>query len=369
MPQGLQVPYVELGQRQGASSPEEGCDLTTPNARRTLMVNWSDRKEAEWQIIGTAWLDTECKLRRWLPEQHPDKPWLWATRISRSYGIEPVGVTVMGTGFFDHSVLPGSGLQGSPIGSTGSGVSWAGHRSINTYRYCVFEVEYTRPPYNIVEDEDVESEVERYVEYLPEFQGDYLSVPYEASSGATGFKFVETGRNYPGNVGVIVPAEIERLKWWQVPEVAVNETAIWDLVGKVNDASWFDGRFSYAREHLLFCGLERERVWLPHDGSPAWNITFLFKWFKYGHNHFYDFYKKAGFDPGWRKCTVGGGENDPTLYEYGDFDGIFTPNAEPCGSGSGSWVILSGGEEDSWHEWVGSGQIGQPDTDFSFSTK
>jgi hypothetical protein len=360
--QGLQVPYVELGQRAGSTSPEEGCDLTAPNARRTLAVNWDDRHEAEWQIIGTSWLGETCQLHRWLPEQHPEKPWLWATRISRSYGVDPIGVTVMGTGFFANEENAAHGLQGSPIASTmGSGVSFEGHRSINTYRYCVFEVEYTRPPYNIAEDDDVGSEVERYVEYLPEFQGDYLSVPYEATSGATGLKFVETGRDFPGNVGVIVPAEIERLKWWQVPAVAVNETAIWELIGKVNSASFFDGQYSYAREHLLFCGLERERIWLPHDGSPGWNITFLFKWFKYGHNNFYDFYKQGAFNPAWRKATVGGGENDPTLYEYGDFSTIFLPNPEPCGSGSASWSAGS------WDEHFF--QQSQPDLTFSFSTK
>lgn len=367
MPQGLQVPYVEMGQRPGTGSPEEGCDLFTPNARRILVTNWDDRHEAEWQIIGTAYLDEECKLRRWLPERHPEKPWLWATRISRSYGIDPIGVTVMGTGFFSNESNATHGIHGSAIASTmGSGVSFNGHRSINTYRYCVFEVEYTRPPYNIFEDEDVESEVERYVEYLPEFQGDYLSVPYQAG-GAAALTFVETQRKFAGNVGVIVPAEIERLKWWQVPEVAVNETAIWDLIGKVNDATFFDGRYSYAREHLLFIGLERERIWLPHDGSPGWNITFLFKWFKYGHNHFYDFYKDGAFDPDWRLATLGGTAGGKTLYEYGNFNDIFLPNPEPCGSGSGSWSFDEGEEDESWSEWFQ--QQVQPDPGFSFSTK
>src|SRR6476620_2804920 len=97
--QGLQVPYVELGREEGLSSPEEACALTTPSATRILMVDWFDRKTAEWQIIGTSWLGNDCTLRRWLPEQHPDKPWLWATRIARSYGIKPLGVHIQGTGY------------------------------------------------------------------------------------------------------------------------------------------------------------------------------------------------------------------------------------------------------------------------------
>ena len=351
MAQGLQVPYVELGVRQGSSSPEEACDLQAPSARRTLAVAWAYRETAEWQILGTAWLGKDCKIHRHLPERHPSKPWLWATKISRCYGLSPSGNHVY-SGRLSADGGPTRPLYypDNPTPPANTGVSTPKRRNINAYELAVFEVEYTRPPYYIQEDSTTGgSEADRYVEYLPEFQGDYLSVYYSSSTDgntSSQLKFVEGSQTqFPGNVGIIVPAEIRRLKWYQVPEAAFDEEKIYGLVGQVNNDTFFDGSNNNLKETLLFLGVERERIWMPYHGEPGWNITFIFKWFKYGHNHFYDFSTKGpgnvDIEPDWRLCTLGGvalNAGGKTLYKYGDFTKLFEPSTKACtGSFTGSF--------------------------------
>ena len=352
MAQGLQIPYVELGVRQGVSSPDEACDLQTPSARRTLAVAYAYKDTAEWQILGTSWLGKDCKLHRHLPERHPGKPWLWATKISRCYGLSPSGNYL-----YSGALAPDGGptrpkfYPDNPAPPSNTGVSQPPkkRRFINAFELAVFEVEYTRPPYTIQEDSTTGgSEADRYVEYLPEFQGDYLSIPYASSTDPNkpaSLKFVDGSQSdFPGNVGVVIPAEIRRLKWWQVPEPAFDDEKIYGLIGKVNNDVFFDGYQNNPKETMLFMGVERERIFMPYHGEYGWNITYVFKWFPYGHNHFYDFTTTGpapGFaviQPKWRKATLGGGADDPTLYEYADMSKIWEPSTKRCvGSQTGSF--------------------------------
>lgn len=350
---GLKVPYKEMGVKYGIQSPEEACDLVTPSAKRILQVNWSDRQEAEWEILGTnsvvpaksKFADGQLwRFKRYTPEQHPQKPWLFATRITRSYGI----------GWRSRTFKTATG------------------KGINTFAKCVFEVEYTRPPYNITEDSGVREqftpatpvvggsgsgsgsdpaagniadfdlsddvaivnngglhffdETQRYLEYIPESQGDYLSVPYEAN----GLKFTTANgtvkNDYPGNVGIIVPAEIVKLRWYQIPQRGLATKAIYDRYGHVNAEDFYDG-FQYRRAGtMLLLGMERERVFLPHNGEFAWNVVFCFKYFPYGHNRFYDFKSPS---PAFREARLVDAAGNPTgsnLYKKTYFEKMFIPS-------------------------------------------
>lgn len=355
---GLRVPYKELGVKSGVSSPEEACDLVSPTAKRILMVNWSDRIEAEWQIIGSCKVvtpkaefpDTQTfRLERHTPEQHPEKPWLFATRITRSYGV---------------------GWQSRTFKTrTGKG--------INVFKKCVFEVEYSRPPYFIAEDSTIGElfvpanpfetgsgtgsgsayglgnreddfdipgdkavvangglhwfdETRRYLEYIPESQGDYLSIPYEANK----LRFTTPNPDkdgihryhaFAGNVGIVIPAEIVKLKWYQVPDSHLGIRNIYARFGHVN-ADWFYDGFNYRDPGtMLLIGLERDRVFLPHDGRFAWNVTFVFKYAPYGHNNFYDFNPTK---PAFRECRLedkNGNATGSHLYKKTYFEKMFIP--------------------------------------------
>lgn len=305
--QGLQdgnIDWREMGIRDG-SSPVESFDVDNAGCTRKFKVPWNDRFEFVWRCLGGAVVQNSS-ISRYLPEVHPQYQWLVATRIPRVSGLGWVGKRMI-TGTSPNSYID---VVDQPI---------------NEFTWAQIEVEYTFPEYEIIPDDDIEYEHDRYVIERPRQSAKYLTFPNGAfrwAAGTPSAKGVVVGNN--GKIEVTTDYE---LTWKMVPQEAVPVDLIDDYCGCINSTE-FRGK---PPGTMLMLSGQRVPIRLPY-GIRAYDVVYAFKYFKHGHDKIYDFNAKPATDRGYYQISTDGAAyglataTDGRLtYDVRDFNLLFGP--------------------------------------------
>lgn len=258
MPRGLEVDYkVFVGKNQHAS-PRYSIDLTSGGTGTVVYrIAWDDQYEAEKQLLGHSWVDSSGLHRR-LPARMPKRTWQVCT-----------GIDIEGLGQYDEE-------------DTDDGI-------MATYPEALITARYSRPMVDYFEDDEIETEFDRYTEASSTLDGSYLTVP---SFGT--LKFTEgpnAGRSFPGNVGKIVPAGNYSFRWHQIPYEALPLTTIINSLGKVNSTQFgseYLPLLQFPAGTMLFLGGQAILGMQP-GGTFAWTVEYHMQHDRKEHNKFLDF--------------------------------------------------------------------------------
>lgn len=267
----LTVAYTETEVRRG-QSPQFSCDPDGAQAVRFLQFAWGDMEQAEYEIMGysTRIAAGTFGLSRNLPECHPDRPWLWASRVSF---VEGRGAR----GFDSVSV---------PIGS--------GSYPVKTAKYSlgVLRVDYGWRSYDVLLDSELSaSEYERFVAIEEHGACDYLTPPplrfkLQWAEGPNQHRVANA------TFGKLVPFANTVMTWTQIPYAYIPRTTIRDSYGKVSNAALTDPtdpQKTYDAGTLLFLGCRRRRYAMAYQGTPAVDLQYQFRHDQEGPNTFPDF--------------------------------------------------------------------------------
>lgn len=304
---GLQIAHNEYGVKDG-DSPNEQFDMTSATATRILDVAWANRGIAAYQLLGYAvWNPINPSapvIQRYLPDFHPDFPWMVATKITNIKGIGARGWT------------------------TANGVK------IARYQIARITVQYEFPEYDLLYDDYTTSEFDRYRTFEAKPAAEYLSVPlgsgrpYLTWSQGPG-SLTNPKRPFPGNVGFIVGTIDFHWKWLQVPFEALPFDDILGTIGRVNKTEFAD----CPAGTLLLIGVDYKRNNSPY-GLRTWTIEYTARYNPRLHNNFYDFIGDAatGTGKGWYQASTDGTYHAPgsvtdgkLLFDEREFDDLFTP--------------------------------------------
>ncbi len=223
-------------------------------ATRIFLVDWSMQSLFIDDLLGFATVTTTGGLARVLPEEHPDYSYFYATDVS----VKPVG-------------RPGT-----------TGVNQS------TYDVAEIAVTYKPLPYAVREDDDIETELDRFVSRTPQVKAEYLTY------NNTGMKWVGgalDGQSLQFTPGIIVPGMTQTYTWHTVPAVlptfddANSEYRIptlanaLPLLGKCN-ATEFDGQPPGC---VVLTQVDGKMV-MPKlkDGFYYWEIVYTFDMKNYG---------------------------------------------------------------------------------------
>lgn len=312
--------YTEL-QYRDAGSPVESFDRKSGGgkATRVFRVDWDNRGSCIADILGypAAYTTGSGTFQRHLPMQHPEFPWLLASRVTRVQGHGPYG--------------------GQPIGPNGLVESFTefdnGQRMLR-YQYAALTVEFEAIDYAIKGDQEIITstgtarrggEWKRFVSPKIKPQADYLTVPgggylWDEGPGKTG------QQGFFGPIGrTISTADIE-LTWHQVPFNALPFDDIIATLGKVNNAYFF----ALEPHTVLLLAVDLRRVKNPY-GMWEWEVKYSFKYRKTGHNKFF-YYSRTTGQQGFYQVSVDGVHYDPGLpvddgklaFDENDFWKLFT---------------------------------------------
>lgn len=195
----------ERGVRDG-SSPSASVGLDENRGEREFMCNWEYRFEVARWFVGQVSTYTDddgyLQLSRLMPQKYPEVPWLIATKVTSIVG---------------HKWL-----------------SWDDVNQVNVFKKAKLKLLYEQAPFELKDDDDTTSELQRYVEYPagdPEPSAERLNVPGAA------FKYTADPEDelrfggpldgtvipYP-SVGKVVPQEVFTVRWHRLGPL---ET-IWD---------------------------------------------------------------------------------------------------------------------------------------------
>jgi hypothetical protein len=259
VPRGLEIDHAEYVGLNEHASPRYSIDLTSGGkCTRRFKIAWDDQYEADKELLGYSWADSGGLHRR-LPARHPKRTWLVATNISEIVGLGKYSME-----------------------DTDDGV-------IATYPEALLTVEYTRPMVDYFDDDEIETEFDRYTTASGTLDGSYLTVP---SFGT--LKFTEgpnAGRSFPGNVGKIIPAGNYAFTWHQIPYEALPLQTIIDSLGKVNSTqfgSQYLPLLQFPAGSMLFLGGQAILGMQP-GGTFAWDVEYHMQHDRKEHNKFLDF--------------------------------------------------------------------------------
>jgi hypothetical protein len=218
---GLTFPWAEYTSTHGstfdASFGTEGVGLGM-----NMILNWSDLVapftggNAIGQLLGyseviptTVGMNNAFKqIHRVVPFAHQQWPQLWCTKITSCRGIGPAGFS---QGFINPVTMQAQG-------------------PVSSYPYALLTLQFTRPPYPVLEDaavvgEDGETQQEwlRYLDRKWEISSQILtreSTQFTWREGADSGPS-PSGWNLKGSPGFpVVKTKLTR-KWYQIPEAAV----------------------------------------------------------------------------------------------------------------------------------------------------
>lgn len=314
--QGLRIPFVEIGVRDG-SSPEWAFDDEEQYARRKFFIRWDDIGKAPAQALGFSWRDTGStigadslgvdgatanrtlyRIRRWLPEFDANFPLLMCDKVIRMNGY---AWEKQGTATGADEVMSNFGV-----------------RKCNAYKVAQLELQYRAYNMAILDDNEVElasapnwgqGEFPRYVEKDAQPSAEVLTYPegaciyHSSNSGPAG------GKPFPGQPARLVVQYDVSYLWRGVPNDSVPWNGIESRLGCTNSTQ-FD---NHAPHTLLFLGtvMERKRQLLGEVApTPTaagggtgdnrwdykWNIKYLFKKSPQGPVAFFD----------WRNAEAAG---------------------------------------------------------------
>jgi hypothetical protein len=299
LPRGLLLPHTEFIRDGG--SPTEVVSMDDFTATRVIDVPWVVRGEAYYQLLGYSKRDASLttKISRYLPDYHPDFPWIVATKISRVQGIGK----------------PADGVWYTLDGND---------NKVARYATARLTVEYTYPRYDLLGDDEVQaqtapSEFTRYRTLKARPSAEYLSLP----SGGT-FRWSEgphTDQPFPGNRGIIVPMLEFRWRWFQVPYDCIPFNTFLDSFGTVNKTTWA----GCDAGTLLLTAIDYDQTNTPY-GQRAWDIEYCVKYNPHGHNNFFDAqaggYWQASIDG--NTYTEGSIPDGKLTYNEREFGNLFT---------------------------------------------
>lgn len=300
---GLIVPFKEF-EGHSQESPQESFGWDYGQATRIFDVDWDDRYDAIWQILGYSSYDATNNpnklFKRWLPEVHPGFPWLIATKINNMQGWGN----------------PGTG--GLPT------FELLGGRKVARYTKCRIKVEYEAPNFSIVPDSQVwgggglNSEMLRYVDFQIKPNADYLTLPQTSF-----FKWAPSAKGVPFQPSKIVGNCDFSLTWHQVPYEGIPFNNILAALGTVNNNKAADTNGLFLNVNpgtLLLIGVSLKRIKTPY-GTWAWTIEYTMRYQKnthtstdaftgvdLGHNAFIDWNNTGGGDKTfdyWQVTTNG----------------------------------------------------------------
>lgn len=297
---GLQVGHQELSLHQGLSPVFRGNLTQLTSTRSYLLDNWSNIDQAIPQALGYPTRVGAGNLSRYLPHQDPKFPFLVATSF-----------------------------QTRNLGAAASETQEAGPG--NFYAQIQLDLDMEKPPYFIVEDDDLDDidtenvnglgprwapEIDRYVEYMEQPEGSYITPP--ATSGMMAWAKGQTGlgitdnQTFPQSWSTIVGEANITLRWHQIPDDALPINAIYNCLGCTNQTAFgskSDTRIGFNPWTMLFLGASFTRIVLS-NGDFGWTVEYLFKFS--GNQHRWNYYLNSRantpdfYEASLRRTTDGG---------------------------------------------------------------
>jgi hypothetical protein len=350
------VKYIKATEpeiREG-NSPNEAFDNTMAEATRVFDVAWTDRLQACFQTLGfpiRELVGGVPYIRRYLPEFHPEAPWLTATKIASVKGV--------GTrGYQDIDV------------STVPAMTMGDHKRIAKYAFARITVHYDFPSYDVLADTTqfqgstsdgtgppsgsgsggggavydpthfAANEFYRFVTTELKPAAEYLSVPQSNGVGCLQWTndpgpppvdnpaqdVSHIGVPFKGNVGQIIGNIDFKWTWHQIPFECLPMSVILDTLGRANSDQF--GNLPPGSLLLLAVDLKRQNS--PY-GLRTWDIQYTARYNPRLHNRFYDFItgrwceaSKDGtyYDPA-SGLTGSPPPNGKLLYDYRPFWKLF----------------------------------------------
>lgn len=249
-------------------------------ATRVFDVPWNKRGEFKDAMLGYSYRSSG--LKRYIPDQHPEFPWLYARDVELMNGIGAVTQT-------DTSAISASGSTYTSMIAYVDGTDLEAIRSgqvpATTQVYpglARYRVTYRSLPYDVFPDDAVSSELERYVERRPAYAIQALPI------NNFQIKFINGDKDPVGAATKLFPTMELAYVWHEVPDPPPWD-AIEACIGCVNDDlfdQFFDSSGVPFGAGTLLClvpAMDRKR---GPAGRMMWTITYKFLYRPQGHNYF-----------------------------------------------------------------------------------
>ena len=292
------ISYTEVGYSE--STGPEGTV-----GKRTIQTRWTNYNQVPGDFVGTHSLNGQAGgagavIVRTLPEQHPDKPWLWARDCEM---VRTVGAPI------ERANGLGADYQEMPANAAGK-VEWL--------------ITYVRPPYDIVTDQQAGgNELKRYVQRKSSYTVESIQTPgrgWKWDDGATPANIIQE----PG-VFLLGCTQLE-YKWMFVPTGAevdatltLRESKWAQYQGRVNNAVFDTVKLANGAgatvETVLFMGWDKEGPFADPDGHEVWHVTFNLILRPQTWNQFYR--RRIGASPRFEAVVS---NEDGVTKPYGSFD-------------------------------------------------
>jgi hypothetical protein len=256
---------------------------------RFLQCAWRDRTNFMYDMLGFSESPGSGQLSRQIPEQHPDLLHLYAADAEMIQGIgrPDQDASTQLISFFDGPTPPDSLF----VGDTGSGIAR-------------FAVTYRTFPFDILADDDIGTELDRYVERRTTYATEAFLIPGQTLKWSSDNKVIQEP-----TTKAFYTKELS-YRWVDVP--AVPTSSIETCINKVNSTT-FDG---YTAGKLLMIAPNLERTYNA-VGQVVWEIIYKFLWRANGWNQLYRRSSGVFADV---VNTVGG---QPAIYDTADFNTLF----------------------------------------------
>lgn len=282
------IPFWEMPDGYAETWRDDGAAI-----QRRLACLWSQRFDFISDMIGDA-RSIGGQLRRNLPEEDMELPGFYAVdmklaRLGGSPDRDAAGYYM--------TVVDRSESAGTP-----------------TDGLAIYDVTFQRPIYDVKTDDeadaDARGELSRYLIREGEISAENLPLPGRF------LQWVNPTEIFGEATPMIFPKRVTSYIWHMVPEDAWPRTSVFNMVGKVNSAT-FDN--IYQAESLLFLGV-RERRYQSANTSIYWSLNFLFEYRPRGWNYFFR-PSKTGGDGFDRPVRIM--DSSKSVYETADFSQLF----------------------------------------------
>ncbi len=294
------IPYA-VGMLEG--DIKRTWDQTTSGTSARVACNWDDVSDFVEDMLGGSKLigtvgTTGARISRTLPERCPYN--------DRQYCL---GLTLIQTTGFNHGAV--SKFAGWPeFNKNGEGVA-------------VFEAHYAATLYELLEDDEIDDETDRFLIVTPSGVSENQQIPGAAFRVIN--DAIPADQRIPlGETGVKTGRSIDlQVKFLDVP--AVNYTKIISLSNKVNAGPFTIGEwFTFPAETCLF------KTWTANRkvnalGNPTFDISFTFgiKTDK-GPDGQFRTWNKFWTTTGYVEVSHNGASTGNKVFQSGDLKGIFS---------------------------------------------
>lgn len=311
----------------------ESFSYQEQSAERVFGVLWSQRHQFVEHFLGRN-VNEDSLIKRDLPEQHPERPWLYADSVAMMDSPGKLSERFIFARCPDGTILKDDEdkfLGSRMIKYEDAAAQYGGGEGLAIYR-----VTYKTHPFELLTDDqailraaelNIPRELTRFVERDVSFSVQNIPLGKLASSGSL-ISFTEGPAGIKGTkvpeAGVkIFPREQLLYRWHRVPDVPYEHIA--NIVGKVNSKTFdnYGGR-SFRKETLL-CQAPKV-VRLPRDparGKVNHMITYVFDYNPEGWN------KLPASDGNFYRVGFGGDPNKP-IYPLVEFNNLFTQPNPPA---------------------------------------